>query len=144
MDWKNDQFCWPDYGRKQIPKADPYLQCIYYKTFFVDKQFTKMAYSLLSDGKFASTTIVHYFGSTDDIIETAHGNTNLKLENDNFRPHVITGKSQLQYKKDKLVCPPKLLYRMQQASDKVTLVDAHPAQEPVKAPRSYKQCVNSI
>jgi len=58
MDWKSDQFRWREYGRKQIPKADPYLQCIYYKSFVVDKIFTRMAYTLLSDGKFPSTTIV--------------------------------------------------------------------------------------
>ncbi|CAI6371492.1 unnamed protein product [Macrosiphum euphorbiae] len=99
-----------------------------------------MAYSLLSDGKFASTTIVHYFGSTDGIIETPHENTNLKPENDSFRPHVMTAKSQLQCQKDNLVGPPKQLYRKQ-----VTLVDAHPAQEPVmKYYQNYKQCANTV
>jgi len=68
-----------------------------------------MTYSLLSDGKFPSTTIVHYFGSTDGIIDTLHGNMNLKPGNDNFRPHVMTAKSQLQCQKDNLVCPPKQL-----------------------------------
>jgi hypothetical protein len=58
----------------------------------------------LSDGKFAFTTILHYFGSTDGIIETPHGNMNFKPENENFRTHVMTAKSQLQCKKDNLVC----------------------------------------
>ncbi|KAF0739493.1 Uncharacterized protein FWK35_00016290, partial [Aphis craccivora] len=72
------------------------------KQIHISNKFTRMAYSLLSDGKFPSTTIVHYFGSTD-------------------------------------ICPSIQLYRKQ-----VTIVDAHPDQEPVMAPRNYKQCANTI
>jgi hypothetical protein len=47
----------------------------------VGSEFTKKAYILLDEEKRASTTVVHYFGLIEEIVETSHGNYNTTCYN---------------------------------------------------------------
>jgi len=136
-DWRADRYRWENYGDKLLPKQDPIIRAMYFKSFVVGLKFVKRAYTLLKNGQRdenATIVLIHYLGSLEGVEDMPHGNR--KITNiENIIPFCTTAKSQLSTQKEKLDIRPKEAYRKYLAS----AADEQPTLQPVMAPKNYKQ-----
>lgn len=130
-DWNSDQYRWRYKGTTFSPRNSPNILCKYYHP---DKGtgFQKRAYML--PNKENGIIVIHYVGSMENVIHTAHGNRKSKRH----LLHKKTAKSVLETAKSDLLKAPRRIYQ------NLLSAECHPDLTPVLQPRDTKQIQNVL